>query len=161
MKLYRQHTLKEYLEVLAARTPAPGGGSAAALSAALGVALIEMVANYSVGKNGVKAVEARFGKILRQASQYRRRLLELVDLDAQAYIGVVKARQASAAKKQAALKQARAVPQEICRLCYAAIQLTPFLVHNGNKYLLSDIEVAGELLLAAYNSALINIHVNS
>ena len=154
MKKYKNHTLKEYLECLSARTPVPGGGSAAALSAALGASLISMVANYSIGKNSSKAVEQKFQKIVKESQRIRNRLLELVDLDAEVYLKVTATRKSSEKIKNAALLKARQVPLEICRLCYQALTLTPFLVEKGNKYLLSDVEAAVEFLLAGFNGAL-------
>lgn len=160
MKAYKGYTLKEYLNSLSAKSPVPGGGSAAALTAALGVALISMVANYSKGKSACNRTEARIKGTLQKSERIRKRLLELVDLDAKAYLKVVAARKSSVKAKKSALKKAAAVPREVCRLCYDAIQLTPFLVQKGNKNLISDIEVASELLLAAFNSAKINIEIN-
>lgn len=160
MKKYKNHTLREYLDVLSKKTPVPGGGSAAALTAATGAALVSMVANYSKGQNQSKQIENRIRSILKQSEQIRKRLLELVDLDAQAYLGVVKSRRAQVRLRKKALRDASKIPHEVCRLCYKAIQLTPYLVENGNPHLISDIEVAAELLLAAFNSARINVGVN-
>ncbi|MCK5581017.1 MAG: cyclodeaminase/cyclohydrolase family protein [Candidatus Omnitrophica bacterium] len=160
MKKYKSHTLKEYLDVLASRNPTPGGGSAAALTASTGVALIAMVARYSLGKGASKAVEKRIEKILEKSEAFRKRLLECVDLDAQAYLKVVAARKGTAREKKAASRQAQKVPLEVSKLCCKAVDLTPFLVEKGNKYLVSDVEVAVELLLAAYKSAMINVKIN-
>ncbi len=160
MKAFQNYTLTEYSRVLSLKVPAPGGGSAAALIAAVGAALLSMVANYSIGKGASKQAEKRVRDILRQTERLRKRLLELVDLDAQAYLNVVRSRQASPQKRKAALKAARQVPQEVCRLCYKAVQLSSDLVRYGNKYLLSDVEVALEALQAAFNSAKINVEIN-
>jgi len=160
MKKYKNHTLTEYVDVLSKKVPVPGGGSAAALTGALGVALIEMVANYSQGRSSSKRTENRIQKILQHSTQLRQRLMELVDLDAQVYLKVVQTRKAPAKEKKAALKDACDVPREVGKLCYKAVRMTPFLVEQGNPYLISDIEVAIEMLLAAYNSARINVEIN-
>ncbi len=161
MKDFKNHTLQEYLEGLSARTPVPGGGSVAALVAALGVGLMSMVAHYSLGKGKPKNIEIRIKSTLAKSEKLRRRLLELVDLDAQAYLQVVKTRQAPWKIKQKALKGARDVPKEVCRLCYSAMDLAPFLVKEGNQNLLSDVQVAVELLSAAFESAMVNVAVNA
>lgn len=127
---------------------------------AVGAALLSMVANYSIGKGSSSQAEKRIKDILMQTERLRKRFLELVDLDAQAYLSVVQSRQSSLQKKKAAVKAARQVPQEVCRLCYKAVQLSPDLVRYGNKYLLSDVEVALEALQAAFNSAKINVEIN-
>ncbi len=161
MKKFKNYTLTQYIAVLSKKVPVPGGGSASALTGSLGVALIEMVANYSKGRSQSKRIEHRIEKILEQSKEIRQRLLELVDLDAEAYLKVVKTRRASVKEKKAALRGACAVPKEVSKLCYKAVRLSPFLVAQGNKYLVSDIEVAVEMLLAAFNSAQINIEVNN
>ena len=160
MKKYKNHTLCEYLDALSKKTSVPGGGSAAALTAATGAALVSMVANYSKGRNKSKRVENKIYSLLKQNEQIRKRLIELIDLDAKAYLDVVKTRGASAQVKKKALRGASKVPLEVCRLCYKAIQLMPYLIENGNPYLISDIEVAAEMFLAAFNSAHINVGVN-
>jgi formiminotetrahydrofolate cyclodeaminase len=160
MKKYKNHTLCEYLDVLSKRTPVPGGGSAAALIAATGAALVSMVANYSKGRSKSKRVENKICSLLKQNEQIRKRLIDLIDLDAKVYLNVVKTRGASAQIKKKALREASKAPLEVCRLCYKAIQLIPYLVENGNPHLTSDLEVAAEMFLAAFNSAHINVEVN-
>ena len=161
MRKYQSHTLEQYLNALSQRQPVPGGGSAGALAGALGAALISMVAQYSLGRNSSSKVEQKISKILFQSGKIRKRLLQLVDLDAQAYLKVVAARRGSPEDKKAALKQARAVPAEVCRLSYQAVNLLPDLVKKGNPYLRSDLEIALEILWAAYASGQINIKVNA
>ena len=153
MKKYKHHTLKEYLDCLSARTPVPGGGSAAALTAALGASLISMVAEYSQGKTTVKSIEHKIQRTIKKSQEIRDRLLTLVDQDAEAYLKVAATRKGPARERNKALRESRKVPFEVCRLCYQAIQLTPFLVQKGNQYLLSDVEVSVEMLLAAFKSA--------
>jgi len=159
---FKEKTLQEYLDQLSRREPVPGGGSAAALTAAMGVGLISMVANYSVGrKSNTKAIDKRLGRILAQSEPIRLRLLELTSLDSEAYLKVSAARSLDIKTQRQAAKFARAVPQEVCKLCYKAIQLTPYLVEKGNPYLISDVEVALELLMSAFNAARVMVRVNS
>lgn len=160
MKKYKNHTLQEYLKVLSQKTPTPGGGSTAALSGALGSALLCMVARYSLSRGKPKTVEQKISGVLRQCTTIQNALLDLVDLDAQAYLAVVKARKLNAKAKQAALKKARQVPLKVCRLCFQAVAVAPYLVEHGNKYLLSDVEVALDMLQAAYSGAMANVRAN-
>ena len=153
MKKFKNCTLKEYLDVLARKEPVPGGGSALALAGALGAGLLSMVTQYSIGRKHSSAVERRLKKNLKQSETIRQRLTELVDLDAQAYWKVVKARRGSAQDKKKAAKAAAAVPREIGRLCFQAVQLAPFLVQNGNKYLIGDVIAAVEILSGAFHSS--------
>ena len=160
MKPFRNYSLTEYTRVLSLKVPAPGGGSAAALTAALGAALLSMVANYSLGKGAAREVEQKLKNTLKESERLRKRFLQLVDLDAQAYLNVVETRKAAPAKRNAARRKAAQVPLEICKLCYKAVQLSPTLVRYGNRYLISDVKVALELLLAAYNAARVNVEIN-
>ena len=159
---FKDKTLREYLNQLSACSPVPGGGSAAALTAALGVSLISMAANYSIGrKSNTLTVEKRLAKILTDSELIRLRLLELTSLDSEAYLSVCAARSLDKKAQRQAARAARGVPQEICKLCYKAIQLTPYLAQKGSPYLLSDIEVAIELLFAAFNAARTMVRANS
>lgn len=130
------------------------------MTAALGAALLSMAANYSLGKASSRADEQKIKASLKQSEQLRKRFLLLVDLDAKAYLNVVKTRKAAPAKRNAARRKAAEVPLEVCKLCYKAVQLSPTLVRYGNKYLVSDVKVALELLLAAFNAARINVEIN-
>ena len=159
---FKDLTLKNYLDQLAGRQPVPGGGSAAALTAAMAVGLISMVTNYSIGrKANSPAVERRLTKILTQSESIRQRLLELTSLDSEAYLKVTAARVLDKKAQKQASCEARSVPQEICKLCYKAVQLTPYLAEKGNPYLLSDVEVALELLMSAFYGARIMVRINS
>ena len=160
MQKFKNQTLKMYLDLLASRNPTPGGGSVAALVAALGAGLISMVANYSIKKTNPASLNKRMQAVLKESEKLRKQFLDLVDLDAEAYLGVVKTRNASPEKKKKALKKASEIPMKVCRLCYAAMQLTPPLVKEGNRYLLSDVKVAVELLVAAFHSAKFNVEAN-
>ncbi len=160
IRMYRNKILKTYLDDLAAKKPAPGGGSAAALVGALAAALLSMVANFTIGKDKYLAYEKEIKEVLRKSESIRKRLLQLVDLDVAVYMCVVAARDKSQSRQKIALKKAACVPTEVARLCYEAINLCPTLAEKGNKNLISDVEVAAEFLLAAFNSALINVKIN-
>ncbi len=158
---FNRKTIEQYLDQLSRREPVPGGGSAAALTAALGAALISMVARYSIGRKvSTKATEKRLGQTLKQSEQIRRRLLALTTLDSKAYLNVVKARSAGPVAQKKAAKQAATVGKEICHLCRQALDLTPFLVAKGSPYLISDLEVAAELLQAGFNGSLVMVRIN-
>lgn len=147
MGLYRSQTIEKYLKDLAAKLPAPGGGSAAALGAALGVSLVSMVVNFTLGKPRYAKYEARLKDILASSEKLRKRFLELVDADVSAY-------------KSRDVKKSLQVPLEVAELCIKAIALCPPLVKQGNVNLISDVAVAAALLEAAYASAVFNVDIN-
>ncbi len=80
-----------FLDDLAAATPTPGGGSAAAHAGAMGAALVAMVARLTIGKKKYAAVEAQMKEILNQAERLRCELTAAVDEDSAAFEGVMAA----------------------------------------------------------------------
>ncbi len=150
-----EDSFRKYLDDLAAKKPAPGGGSAAALSASLGAALVSMVCNYTLGNKKYEKHEKDISRILAESEILRKKFMELVDADVEAY------NKFSLSKKdEAALKDALGVPLEICEFSYKALMLCPELAEKGNKYLVSDAGCAAELLEGAFFSALFNVEIN-
>lgn len=145
--MYRDSTLTKYLDDLAAKLPAPGGGSAAALNAGLGASLISMVVNFTLGKPKYAEHDAELKKILEKSESLRSEFLNLVDLDVTAY-------------KSKDIKQALDVPFQLCRLCFEGAGLCPLLIEKGNVNLISDVAVAAILLESAFASAYFNVEIN-
>ena len=165
-----QGNLAKYLDDLAANLPAPGGGSASALTAATGAALISMVANFTVGKEKYKSVEDQIKQVLSSSEGLRETLTTLVDEDVSAYkklSAAFKLPKESAQEKkkreqkvQQGLKEALAVPLDICKCCHEAIKLCPVTAEKGNPNLISDVGVAASFLQSAFQSALLNVEIN-
>ena len=153
--MYINNSIKEYLDDLAAKLPAPGGGSAAALTGATGVALISMVCNFTLGKKKYKEFEQDVEKILSRAELIRKELMRLVDEDVATY-----KKFASSQKDDAALREALSVPLKVCELTHEAVKLCPELVDKSNTLLVSDVGCAAELLEGAFLSALFNVEIN-
>lgn len=144
---YKEESLKKYLEDLAAKLPAPGGGSAAALTAAMGVSLVSMVVNFTLGKPKYAQYENELRAILEKSEKLREEFLNLVDLDVVAY-------------KSKNIRDALDVPFMVCRLCLEGIKLCPPLIKKGNKNLISDVAVAAIFLESAFSSACFNVEIN-
>lgn len=159
-------TLDGWIDELAGGTPAPGGGSAAALAGALAGALVAMVARLTVGRKAYAAVEARAQTILAEAETIRGKLRRLVDDDAAAYGGVSAAyriakddpRRAQAI--DAALLAAAHTPLETARLAARLAALAREIGAIGNKNAHSDAKVADALARAALAGAVENVRVN-
>jgi formiminotetrahydrofolate cyclodeaminase len=145
--MYKDTSLKQYCDDLAARLPAPGGGSEAALSAGLGASLISMVVNFTLGKPKYACFEEELKDTLTKSEELRNKFLELVDLDVLAY-------------KSKNIEDALHVPLMVCHLCVEAIRLCPGLIKKGNVNLVSDISVAACLLESAFASAYYNVQIN-
>lgn len=158
--MYINKNIRTYIDDLAAKKPAPGGGSAAALVGATGVALLSMVGNFTIGKEKYRQFEPQIKKILKASEQIRKKLLELVDLDVIMYLNLVKNKKKSHSLYQKSLKQATNVPVNIAQYSFEALNLCPILEKKGNKYLISDCYVADALLRAAIKSAIENVKIN-
>lgn len=85
MKKLTDLSCTAFAEVLASKAPVPGGGGAAALAGALGVALCSMVGNFTTGKKKYAAYEEDVQRMLAEGETLRARLLELVEADAAAF----------------------------------------------------------------------------
>ena len=145
--MYKNKGIKKYMDDLAARMPAPGGGSASALAAALGAALLSMVVNFTLGKPKYSRYEKELKDIIKKSEKARAVFLDLVDRDVAAY-------------KSRDMCKALSVPLDICRLCSDTISLCPALITKGNKNLISDVAVAAVLLESGFVSAMFNVEIN-
>lgn len=165
-----QLTVRDYAAKLASNAPAPGGGSGAALTGALGAALGEMVGNFTVGKEKFAAVEEDVRRILASLEASRTLLLSLTDADADAYAqvgaayglprGTEEEKAARAAAIQEALKASARVPLAVTEACMEILSVLEELREKGNPNLLSDVACSAELALAAMRCAHLNVDVN-
>jgi len=159
-----------FLDELASSAPAPGGGSVAALSGALGAALVSMVCNLTVGKEKYAAVQDEINTLLSRSEALRKRLVELLEADVQAYSAVSKAmklpretEEQKAARAQAldqALKDATAVPFQIAEACVEVMELCKPVAEKGNVNAVSDAGVAALVAEAGLRSAALNVLIN-
>lgn len=162
--------IKEYLDKAAAGKAVPGGGSVAALNAALAASLAEMVANLTVGKKGYEAVEEEMKALAKEASQLRNNLTAAIDQDADAYTEVMAAYRLPKKtdqeitlrqqKIQEAIKHAALVPLEVARDALAVIELAGRAIQKGNKNASSDGAVAAMNARTAALAAIYNVKIN-
>src|SRR3954470_7581177 len=147
-------TIDGFLTALAAKQPAPGGGSAAALAGALAAAMGEMVLNYSVGRKNLAQHEPELKSALAELTRARGLLLGLMAEDQQAYEALTAAKklpESSATRQRdfdVALLASIRVPQAMGATALAILQLADSLVDKVNHYLLSDLAVSCELAMA-------------
>ena len=162
--------LKPYLNDLASASPAPGGGAAAAVTVAQGLALLSMVCNLTIGKKKFSAVESQAKDILEQVSAMLAEALSEAETDMNAFTVVMKAYQMPAetdeqkSTKKAALEKATRSaaepPYRLMALAVKALLLADQLEKIGNPNVLSDVFVGHHLLIAGYKSAKENVEVN-
>ena len=166
MTSWNERSIADFVEALAARSPAPGGGSAAATLASLGTALASMVVQYSKpkGEAGTE-VEAVQDAVLGTLAELRGRLLGLIDEDVAAYEGFVRAKRSAKeggdpAAVAAAARTAAEVPLRTARLGLDALEMLEGLRSTLNERLAADIVGAAVTLRAAIRAALASVRAN-
>ncbi len=168
--MIKDMTIQTFLDELASKSSTPGGGGAAAVSGAMGAALISMVANFTIGKKGHEDVEDECKEILAKSEQLRSELTDAIKDDVDVFNRVMASygmpketddeKAARSAEIQAALKEATDVPLQCAKLCREVINLSQPIADKGNKNVISD---AGVAVLAGYaglRSAALNVYIN-
>ncbi len=155
-KIIKNQTVEEFLNDLASKSVAPGGGSVSALAGAISAALVSMVCCLTIGKKKYISAEKEMEKILKESEKLRGRFLILAEKDTLAFLNVLK-------KKYSAdsLKKAAAVPAETAKLSDKVLNLAKRTVLIGNKNALSDAKIAVALAILAKKGALLNVKANS
>jgi formiminotetrahydrofolate cyclodeaminase len=169
MKL-TEMTLPQFTEILASDAPAPGGGSVAALNAAVGAALLHMVCALTVGKEKYAEHEDFVREIMSDAEALISRSLNIVDSDTDAYNEVTKVfsmpkntddeKAARSAAMQSALKSCTITPFNVMTCALEALTLIDDSADKLNKNAASDIGVAVLNLKTAVQSAWLNVLIN-
>ena len=166
----RDQTIGMFLEALASSTPAPGGGAAAALNAAVGAALIEMACLLTIGRPRYAQHETGMRTALAEATKLRTRALNLAADDVMAFGAVSEAyklpketaeqRQARSEQIQRTLVAATEVPLNTAALAGEVIQLARRIVDSANVNVLADVAAAAVSARAALEVAQINVEAN-
>jgi formiminotetrahydrofolate cyclodeaminase len=163
-------TLVELLGEFSSPSPTPGGGSASALAATVGAALLAMVAGMSKTRTGAPAEREALDRTKEELLNGRDHLTRLIDADTAAYNAVLAAyrrpkrtedeQSARSVAVQSALRGATEVPLDVMRASRAAAHEALVVAQHGNRAARSDVSVALELLQAARRSAASNVAVN-
>lgn len=163
-------TNRAFVDELSTDSPAPGGGSVAALSAAQGAALTAMVANLTVGKKKYAAVQERMKDLAEQAQAQKDFFLAAIDDDTAAFnavmaaFGLPKGTPAEAAAREASVAaatlRATLVPLAVLEQTPAALELAAEVAGHGNANSLSDAGVAALTLMAGAEGAYYNVLIN-
>ncbi|GJQ60827.1 MAG: methenyltetrahydrofolate cyclohydrolase [Candidatus Scalindua sp. AMX11] len=163
-------TIKEFLKQTGSGSPVPGGGSVAALSAALAASLIEMVANLTIGRKGYEVVEEDMQVLAQETVRLRERLVSAIDNDSNAYGNVVSAmrlpkgtdeeKQQREKEIQNGLKQSAVIPMGVAEDAFRVMVLAGEVVVKGNRNTVSDGSVGVVMAKTAVLSALYNVKIN-
>lgn len=159
-----------FLAELRSDSPAPGGGSAAALAGAIGAALGIMVGNLTTGSIKYDAVHEESRQLISDLEKHLTSLENYIDEDTEAFNKVMKAYKLSKSTEeeklvrseaiQNALKAASTLPLQVAKACLAVLQLSNRMLCIGNTNAASDAAVAGRLAQAAMWSAIYNVRIN-
>lgn len=165
-----QESCRSFAALLASKQPVPGGGGAAALTAALGIALNTMVANFSRGKKKFIDYQEKHDELIARGEALREKLVDLVDKDAEyfeplsrAYVmpsGTEKEKKEKENELQKCLKKACSAPMETLEYTYDAILMHKEIEDLSSKNIISDVGVGVQCLKAALNSAYLNVLIN-
>ncbi|WP_419029779.1 cyclodeaminase/cyclohydrolase family protein [Megasphaera massiliensis] len=163
---FQSMPLDELLTVTASKEPIPGGGGIAAMTAASAAALVEMVANLTIGKKGYEEIEKLMVSIRDKAQALRQRYLDGIAEDAAAFDNVIRSVRLPkdtpnrAAIVEQAFKDAAALPFELGKDIFALLQLAEQAVRYGNAWVITDGAIAAMNARAAMRSAFYSVRIN-
>jgi glutamate formiminotransferase/formiminotetrahydrofolate cyclodeaminase len=162
--------LREFCNETLSDSPAPGGGSVAALMGALGASLGGMVANLSAGKRGWDDKLEYFSVWAVKAQQLKDELLSLVDEDTGAFDKVMDAfalpkesaeeKAARSAAIEQATKYATEVPVKVMETALKSYELLAEMADKGNPASVSDVGVGALATRACIEGAALNVRIN-
>jgi len=162
--------LNSFISELASSSPAPGGGSVAALSGALGVALASMVCNLTVGKEKYLKFQNEIKEVLKKSESLRKDLTKLIDKDTQAFNDLMKAfklpketeKQMEVRSKaiQEGYKIAAGVPLETAKKSQEILDLAKVVAEKGNQNSITDSAISAIMAKAGVDAAILNVKIN-
>ena len=165
-----EKTCVEFVNLLASKSAVPGGGGAAALVGAIGMALGSMVCNLTIGKKKYAEYEDSVKEILVKAGEIEEKFLSMIDEDANNFLPLSKAYGLPTSTEEEkkikeeimenALKVACEAPINIVRMCFDAIKLHEDLVDKGSRLAISDVGVGIQCLRSAILSGQLNVVIN-
>jgi glutamate formiminotransferase/formiminotetrahydrofolate cyclodeaminase len=163
-------SIKGFTDELSSNSPAPGGGSVAALVGSLGAALTSMVAALSHEKKGYLKKREIMENVGEKAQRIKERLSFLIDEDTNAFNKVMAASRISATTPEEtkeketlvlnANKYATEIPLEVAETSFQIFEMAELMVNEGNPNSVSDVGVAGEAAYTAVRGACLNVLIN-
>jgi len=166
----RAMTLCDFADELSTDSPAPGGGSVAALAGAMCASLAAMVANLTHGKKGYEDKDDEMAEVALAGQPMKDEFLQTIDADAEAFDNVMakmrmkkktpEQKEARNSAIQEATKEATLVPLSVLRKSLDALKLSKAVAERGNVNSLSDAGVSALMGYAAAESAYMNVVIN-
>ncbi|MGL4653778.1 cyclodeaminase/cyclohydrolase family protein [Cetobacterium sp.] len=167
-------SVRDFLNIVDSKSPAPGGGSVSALISALGCTLGRMVAHLTFDKKKYKELpleeQEKFKNSFEEMEKYRYLLEELIDKDTEAYNLVMAAyklpKETEEEKEfrkdriEENLKLAIETPLQICKISEKTLSLVKIILEYGNKNAITDLGVAAILLYSGIEGGVLNVKIN-
>jgi len=163
-------TVSGFVEELASNSPAPGGGSAAALAGSLGAALSIMVCNFTEGKPKFSSVQEEISEIKQKGLALKNDLMDYIDGDTDSFVEVMKAyklpketdaeKTLRSEKIQEATIQATLLPLKVAESCIEVLKLSLRVLTIGNPNTACDAAVSGVTAYAGFQGAIFNVKIN-
>ena len=162
--------LNDFVDEVSRESPAPGGGSIAALAGALGASLSSMVSNLTANKRGSEEVDEALNKAAEECQEIKNALVKAIDEDTNAFNAYMNARRlpnkTSEEKKareeamQAGLKQAVMVPLNTAKQSYRTIEIAEVVAKNGNPNSITDVGVGAQGAYTGVLGGIYNVLIN-
>ncbi len=158
--------VRDFVNELASQSPAPGGGSVAALSGALSAALASMVSNLTFMKKGFEDVREEMEEMGVRAQQLKDQFLSLMDQDTEAFNKLMEAFKISKKdpareeKIEEATKEATRVPLQTLKTSLQLLDLASLAIEKGNPSSVSDSAGVAIMARAAAEEAYLNVLIN-
>ena len=156
---FLSESLRKYIEETSSKSPAPGGGSVVALVASLSCSLLEMVVNFTIGKEKYREYESDFQKIKKRNDEIKKEVMRYIEEDSRIY-KMIHINRNDKEKQQEYLKKSIEIHKKICEYMGEVIEYSNFAAKYGNKYLVSDAGIVALLGISAFKGAKLNILIN-
>ena len=162
--------LNDFVDEVSRESPAPGGGSIAALAGALGASLSSMVSNLTANKRGSEDVDEVLNKAAEECQEIKNELVKAIDEDTNAFNAYMNARRlpnktpeekkAREEAMQAGLKLAVMVPLSTAKQSYKAIEIAEVVAKNGNPNSITDVGVGAQSAYTGVLGGIYNVLIN-
>ncbi len=162
--------VNDFVDEVSRESPAPGGGSVAALAGALGAALSSMVSNLTANKRGSEAVDKELNEAAEICQEIKFNLVKAVDDDTSAFNTYMDARRLAANTKeeklirentmQEGLKEAVMVPMNTAQQSHRVINLAEKVARLGNPASITDVAVGAQMAYAGVKGGIYNVLIN-
>ena len=166
----KEMSVAEMAAMTASNSPAPGGGSIAAMTGAFSAALSAMVASLTIGKKAYADVKDEMQEVIDKAEELRLELLDAIQKDSESFDAFIAAlgmpkdtdekKAARTAAMQKSLKEAAEVPYQTAVTAARVMPLAEIVVQKGNAKAVTDGLVSAMMARTAVRSALLNVRIN-